>query len=128
MARDRMVDIYRWHLAHPNEMYPHSSTGATNVAHDNNRDAMGMTLDLSRNVLKHPARLARPRFLHDLHESVPFLYDNTVGDGPYNSWVDPILADEWPSSAGNNISQMQSFGMPGRPSPTATSTPGVPAT
>jgi hypothetical protein len=33
--------------------------------------------------------------LHDLHESVPFLYDNTVGDGPYNAWVDPMLTNEW---------------------------------
>ena len=51
--------------------------------------------------------------LHDLHESVPFLYDNTVGDGPYNAWVDPILADEWAELGWNNVAQMQSFGMPG---------------
>jgi hypothetical protein len=25
--------------------------------------------------------------VHDLRESVPFLYDNTVGDGPFNAWV-----------------------------------------
>jgi hypothetical protein len=51
--------------------------------------------------------------LHDLHESVPFLYDNTVGDGPYNAWVDPTLADEWGELGWNNVAQMQSFGMPG---------------
>jgi hypothetical protein len=51
--------------------------------------------------------------LHDLHESVPFLYDNTVGDGPYNAWVDPILGDEWAELGWNNVAQMQSFGMPG---------------
>ena len=51
--------------------------------------------------------------LHDLHESVPFLYDNTVGDGPYNAWVDPTLADEWAELGWNNVAQMQSFGMPG---------------
>ena len=28
-GRDRMVDIYRWHKAHPNEQWPHLSTGAT---------------------------------------------------------------------------------------------------
>ena len=34
----------------------------------------------------------KAQVLHDLHESVPYLYDNTVGDGPYNAWIDPILA------------------------------------
>ena len=31
---------------------------------------------------------------HDLHESVPYLYDDTAGDGPFSAWVDPILTDE----------------------------------
>jgi hypothetical protein len=44
---------------------------------------------------------------------VPFLYDNTVGDGPYNAWVDPLLADEWAELGWNNVAQMQSLGMPG---------------
>ena len=48
--------------------------------------------------------------LHDLHESVPFLYDNTVGDGPYNAWIDPTLADEWAELGWNNVAQMQSLG------------------
>ena len=43
----------------------------------------------------------------------PFLYDNTVGDGPYNAWLDPILADEWAELGWNNVAQMQGFGMPG---------------
>ena len=58
------------------------------VAHDNNRDAMGLTLSLSRQVLDTYLGW-HAQVLHDLHESVPFLYDNTVGDGPYNAWVDP---------------------------------------
>jgi hypothetical protein len=29
------------------------------------------------------------------HESVPNLYEDTAGDGPFNAWVDPILTDEW---------------------------------
>jgi hypothetical protein len=53
------------------------------------------------------------RILHDLHESVPYLYDNTVGDGPYNAWVDPILADEWQLFGWNNMAEMTKFGMPG---------------
>src|SRR6202789_4377264 len=111
-GRDRMVDIYRWHKAHPNEMWPRLLYWGHYVAHDNNRDAMGMTLDLTRNVLDTYLK-CHAQVLHDLHESVPFLYDNTVGDGPYNAWVDPSLADEWAELGWNNVAQMQSFGMPG---------------
>jgi hypothetical protein len=111
-GRDRMVDLYRWHKAHPNEMYPRLLYWGHYVAHDNNRDAMGMTLDLTRNVLDTYVDW-HAQVLHDLHESVAFLYDNTVGDGPYNAWVDPTLADEWAELGWNNVAQMQSFGMPG---------------
>jgi hypothetical protein len=111
-GRDRMVDIYRWHKAHPNEQWPHLLYWGHYVAHDNNRDAMGMTLDLTRNVLDTYIDW-HAQVLHDLHESVPFLYDNTVGDGPYNAWVDPLLGDEWAELGWNNVAQMQSFGMPG---------------
>jgi zinc carboxypeptidase len=111
-GRDRMVDIYKWHKAHPGQDWPRLLYWGHYVAHDNNRDAMGMTLDLTRNVLD--TFLAwHAQVLHDLHESVPFLYDNTVGDGPYNAWVDPTLADEWAELGWNNVAQMQSFGMPG---------------
>jgi hypothetical protein len=111
-GRDRMVDIYRWHKAHPKEKYPDLLYWGHYVAHDNNRDAMGMTLALTRNVLNTYLDW-HAQVLHDLHESVPFLYDNTVGDGPYNAWVDPLLADEWAELGWNNVAQMQTFGMPG---------------
>jgi Zinc carboxypeptidase len=111
-GRDRMVDIYRWHRAHLGENYPRLVYWGHYVAHDNNRDAMGMTLDLTRNVLN--TYIAwHAQVLHDLHESVPFLYDNTVGDGPYNAWIDPILAGEWAEIGWNNVSQMTALGMPG---------------
>ena len=111
-GRDRMVDIYKWHKAHPGWDWPHLLYWGHYVAHDNNRDAMAMTLDLTRNVLDTYLSW-HAQVLHDLHESVPFLYDNTVGDGPYNAWVDPTLADEWAELGANNVAQMQSFGMPG---------------
>jgi Zinc carboxypeptidase len=111
-GRDRMVDIYRWHKAHPGQDWPRLLYWGHYVAHDNNRDAMAMTLDLTRNVLDTYLGW-HAQVLHDLHESVPFLYDNTVGDGPYNAWVDPTLADEWAELGWNNVAQMQSFGMPG---------------
>ena len=111
-GRDRMVDVYKWHKAHPGEVWPRLLYWGHYVAHDNNRDAMAMTLDLTRNVLDTYLGW-HAQVLHDLHESVPFLYDNTVGDGPYNAWVDPTLADEWAELGWNNVAQMQSFGMPG---------------
>jgi Zinc carboxypeptidase len=111
-GRDRMVDIYKWHKANPGKDYPRLLYWGHYVAHDNNRDAMGMTLDLTRNVLNTYLDW-HAQVLHDLHESVPFLYDNTVGDGPYNAWVDPTLTDEWAELGWNNIAQMESLGMPG---------------
>ncbi len=111
-GRDRMVDVYNWHLAHPNETYPRLLYWGHYVAHDNNRDAMAMTLDLTQHVLDTFLKF-HAQVLHDLHESVPFLYDNTVGDGPYNSWIDPLLADEWAALGWNNVGQMQNFGLPG---------------
>ena len=111
-GRNRMVDIYNWHLAHPNENWPSLIYWGHYVAHDNNRDAIGLSLKLTRNVLN-TYLTWKPQVLHDLHESVPYLYDNTIGDGPYNAWVDPILTDEWQMIGWNNVSEMTKFGMPG---------------
>ena len=111
-GRDRMVDIYKWHLAHPKDFYPPLIYWGKYVAHDNNRDAMGVTLKLTQNVLNTYVSW-HAQVLHDLHESVPYLYDNTVGDGPYNAWVDPLLVDEWQMIGSRNVADMTKFGMPG---------------
>ena len=111
-GRDRMVDIYRWHLAHPKDFYPPLIYWGKYVAHDNNRDAMGVTLKLTENVLNTYVGW-KAQVLHDLHESVPYLYDNTAGDGPFNAWVDPILTDEWEMIGWRNVSDLTKFGMPG---------------
>src|SRR6201991_3825637 len=111
-GRDRQVDIYRWHLANPDKHWPSLIYWGKYVAHDNNRDAMALTLNLTRNVLNTYTQW-KAQVLHDLHESVAYLYDNTVGDGPYNAWVDPILTDEWQMIGWNNVSEMTKFGMPG---------------
>lgn len=111
-GRDRMVDIYNWHLAHPKENYPPLIYWGHYVAHDNNRDAMALTLKLTRNVLG--AYLGwKAQVLHDLHESVPYFYDNTVGAEPYNAWLDPILTNEWQIIGWHNVSEMTKYGMPG---------------
>jgi Zinc carboxypeptidase len=111
-GRDRHVDIYRWHLANPGKNWPSTLYWGKYVAHDNNRDAMALTLNLTRNVLNTYIGW-KAQVLHDLHESVAYLYDNTVGDGPYNAWLDPILTDEWQMIGWHNVSEMTKFGMPG---------------
>src|SRR6202789_278393 len=111
-GRDRMVDLYKWHKAHPGENWPRLTYWGHYVAHDNNRDAMGMTLNLTRNVLNTYIGW-HAQVLHDLHESVPFLYDNTVGDEPYNSWIDPILTNEWQMLGWSNVQAMAKLNMPG---------------
>jgi hypothetical protein len=111
-GRDRQVDVYKWHLANPDQTWPPLAYWGKYVAHDNNRDAMGATLALTRNVINTVVG-QKIQVLHDLHESVPYLYDNTVGDGPYNAWVDPILTDEWQLMGWNNMAELTKFGMPG---------------
>jgi hypothetical protein len=111
-GRDRQVDVYNWHLANPGKNWPPLVYWGKYVAHDNNRDAMGLTLKLTRNVLTELLH-EKATVLHDLHESVPFLYDNTVGDGPYNAWLDPILTNEWQMIGWHNVQEMTRFGMPG---------------
>ncbi len=111
-GRDRQADIYNWHLAHPKDNWPPLVYWGKYLVHDNNRDAMGATLNLTKAVIDVFVD-QKMQLLHDLHESVPYLYDNTVGDGPYNAWVDPILADEWQLLGWNNMSELTKFGMPG---------------
>ena len=111
-GRDRMVDLYEYGKKYPDRTVPNLLYWGKYVAHDNNRDAMGMTLKLTENVLNtyidHKAQV-----LHDLHESVAYLYDNTIGDGPYNAWLDPILTNEWQLVGWHNVNEMTRMGMPG---------------
>ena len=111
-GRDRQVDIFNWHMKHPGQTYPSLLYWGHYVAHDNNRDAMGVTLKLTQNVLNTYVDW-KAQVLHDLHESVPFLYDNTIGDGPFNAWLDPLLTNEWQMIGWNNVQEMTRFGMPG---------------
>jgi hypothetical protein len=111
-GRDRQVDVYNWHLANPDKNWPNLIYWGHYVAHDNNRDSMALSLKLTQNVLKTYIDW-KPQVLHDLHESVAYLYDNTVGDQPYNAWVDPILTNEWQLIGWHNVNEMTKFGMPG---------------
>jgi hypothetical protein len=81
------------------------------VAHDNNRDHMGQFLALSKNVTKHFLEW-HPVIMHDLHESVSYLYAST-GTGPYNEAIDAITVDEWWMLAKNDVSELTKRGVPG---------------
>jgi uncharacterized membrane protein YgcG len=111
-GRDRVVDLYEWKKKHPNDTPMAPVYWGHYVMHDNNRDAMGMTLKLSQNVLGTYLGW-KAQVLHDLHESVALLYDNTIGNGPYNAWLDPILTNEWHLIGWNNVNEMTRMGMPG---------------
>jgi hypothetical protein len=111
-GRDRMVDLYEYEKAHPGRTKPSLVYWGKYVAHDNNRDAMGVTLKLTEHVMNTFVDW-RAQVLHDLHESVPYLYDNTIGDGPYNAWLDPLLTNEWQLIGWNNVQEMTRLGMPG---------------
>ncbi|HET9033594.1 MAG TPA: M14 family zinc carboxypeptidase [Dokdonella sp.] len=109
---ERKVDIYNWHRAHPEAQQPPLLYWGHYVAHDNNRDAMLASLALTRNVINTYTGW-HAQVLHDMHESVPFLYDNTVGAGPYNAWVDPLLVGEWQQLGWNNVDTLTRLGLPG---------------
>jgi len=81
------------------------------VAHDDNRDNLGLALDLSKHLMKTFLGF-HPQVLHDLHESVSHLYIST-GTGPYNAWLDPIVVDEWHMLAYQEIDAMTREGVPG---------------
>jgi hypothetical protein len=81
------------------------------VAHDDNRDNLGLALKLSQYIMKvfldyHPV------VMHDLHESVSHLYIST-GTGPYNAWLDPIVIDEWNLLAYREVDELTKLGVPG---------------
>ncbi|MFV0388005.1 MAG: M14 family zinc carboxypeptidase [Pyrinomonadaceae bacterium] len=111
-GRDRQVDVYNWHRANLDKNWQRLVYWGHYVAHDNNRDSMGLALNLTRNVLNTYLEW-KPQVLHDLHESYPYLYDNTIGTEPYNAWLDPILTNEWQVIGWNNVAEMTKFGMPG---------------
>ncbi len=81
------------------------------VAHDNNRDGLGVGLKLTQNVLRAFLQW-HPTVLHDLHESVPYLYAST-GTGPYSSALDAMVIDEWWLLAKYEVSEMTKRGVPG---------------
>lgn len=110
-GRDVMVDLYNYRKANEGKRTPGLIYWGKYVAHDNNRDSMGMALVLTRNQMATFLEY-HPTVLHDLHESVPFLYTST-GTGPYNAWLDPIVVNEWQDLAYHEVNEMTKRGVPG---------------
>src|SRR5215210_7472978 len=110
-GRDMMVDLYNWRKANEGKRAPSLLYWGKYVAHDNNRDSLGMALALTRNQMAAFLEY-HPTILHDLHESQSFLYTST-GTGPYNAWLDPIVIDEWQALAYHEIEEMTKRGVPG---------------
>jgi len=81
------------------------------IAHDNNRDGLMMSIKLTQNVNAGFMQW-RPTIMHDLHESVPFLYTST-GTGPYNDEFDPITVGEWHTLAYQEVNELTKRGLPG---------------
>jgi hypothetical protein len=110
-GRDRYVDTYRYKKDHKDKKTVPLVYWGNYVGHDNNRDNIGLALKLTNNLVKTYFEW-HPVIMHDLHESVPFLYVSS-GTGPYNAWLDPITIDEWQELSYVEISEMTKRGVPG---------------
>ncbi len=111
-GRDREVDVVKESRALKlgNNAVPLIYWGKY-TAHDNNRDGMVMSQNLTKNFVR-GLLYWHPTVVHDLHESVPFLYTST-GTGPYNDEYDPIVVDEWHTLAYHEITELTRRGLPG---------------
>jgi hypothetical protein len=112
-GRDRYVDWYYRHKI--NEVTEDDNMGGPPywgkyIFHDDNRDINYSQLPM-KNLLKWYLDW-HPPIMHDLHESVPFLYTFS-GQSPQEPGLDPILYGELPWFANFEMAQMTSYGMPG---------------
>jgi Zinc carboxypeptidase len=112
-GRDRYVDWYRRHLVDitkENERVAGPPYWGRYVFHDNNRDINYSQVTM-RAVLEWYLQW-RPPIMHDLHESVPFLYTFS-GQAPQNPSLDPILYGELPMFSNFEMAQLTKYGLPG---------------
>jgi hypothetical protein len=111
-GRERQVDTYYFNKDRPEgeSRLPLMYWGKY-VAHDNNRDAMGQMLQLTKHVNRVQLEWA-PTVMHDLHEAQNYLYTST-GTGPYNEAFDAITVTEWWMFAENDVLEMTKRGVPG---------------
>lgn len=110
-GRERMIDLWQYRQRHPDVPTPPLVYWGRYVVHDNNRDQISLALALSRNMMKAYEDF-HPQVMHDLHESVPFLYIST-GTGPFNPALDPLMIDEWHRMGFHEMDELTRRGMPG---------------
>ena len=112
-GRDRYLD---WYYAYKTEetgegvSYGGPPYWGKYILHDNNRD-FNFSQPTTRAILDWYLAW-HPPIVHELHESVPFLYTFS-GQAPQNPTLDPILYGELPWFANFEMAQMIKYGMPG---------------
>ncbi len=112
-GRDRYVDwYYRHKLGEESERDRVAGPPywGKYILHDNNRDINYSQITM-RNWLKFYLEW-HPPIMHDLHESVPFMYTFS-GQSPQNPTLDPILYAELPWFSNFEMTKMIGYGMPG---------------
>ncbi|MCI0491157.1 MAG: hypothetical protein L0229_31595 [Blastocatellia bacterium] len=112
-GRDRYVDWYYRHKIEEKgeeESFGGPPYWGKYIFHDNNRDINYS--QVSMRALLDWYLAWHPPIMHDLHESVPFLYTFS-GQAPQNSTLDPILYGELPWFSNFEMAQMTKYGMPG---------------
>jgi hypothetical protein len=112
-GRDRYTDwYYRNKIDDTNDLdpVPGAPYWGKYIYHDNNRD-INYSGASAQNLLRWYLEW-RPPIMHDLHESVPFLYVYS-GQPPQNPTLDPILYDELPWFSNFETAQLAKYGMPG---------------
>ena len=113
-GRDRSID---WYNRYQKDITDNNAVFEAGVPywgkytkHDDNRDINYAGL-ANQNLLKWYLDW-HPPIMHDLHESVWFLYTFS-GQAPQNTLLDPILWGELPFFANYEMSQLTKMGMPG---------------
>lgn len=112
-GRDRYVDWYYRHLidiTDDRDRIGGPPYWGKYIFHDNNRDINYSQLSM-RSLLNWYLDW-HPPIVHDLHESVPFLYTFS-GQAPQNPNLDPIVYGELPWFANFEMAQLTKYGMPG---------------
>ncbi len=111
-GRAKQVDVAMAPRLDPDGTYPTRPLWwGRYVAHDDNRDGIGLSLALTKNIHK-VFHQYKPLVVHDLHESASHLYVST-GRGPYNAWFDPIVINEWNNISYREVRDMTAYGVPG---------------
>ena len=112
-GRDRYVDWYYRHLidiTDDRDRIGGPPYWGKYIFHDNNRD-INYSQQTMRSLLEWYLDW-HPPIMHDLHESVPFLYTFS-GQPPQNPSLDPIVYGELPWFANFEMTQLTKYGMPG---------------